>query len=322
MRVLSLFDGISCGRVALKRANKNVEMYYSSEVDKYAKAITIKNHPDTFHLGDVRTVNKPPNIDLLIGGSPCQGFSFAGKQLNFDDERSKLFFEFVRILEQTKPKYFMLENVPMKKEFQNIISSHLGVEPMVFNSSLVSAQNRKRLFWTNIPVKEPPEDKGIVLSDILENEVDDKYFVNSDRTLQILENETKKGKIGYIGKDQQGYRIYSIHGKSITICSNGGGMGAKTGLYWIPVMSVNRLNKSQNGNRFKPSNAKFYTLTTKDQHGVLINGQIRRLTPTECERLQTLEDGYTAGLSDSRRYMLLGNAWTVDIVSHIFKHLK
>ena len=141
MKVLSLFDGISCGQVALERAGIKVDNYFASEIDKYAIKVTQKNYPNTIQLGDVCNIkgNELPKIDLLIGGSPCQGFSFAGKQLNFNDPRSELFFEFVRILKEVKPKYFLLENVKMKKEYQNVISKHLGVEPIEINSALVSA---------------------------------------------------------------------------------------------------------------------------------------------------------------------------------------
>ena len=322
MNVLSLFDGLSAGQVALKRTGIKVDNYFSSEIDKYAISITQKNHPNTIQLGDVRTLETPKEIDLLMGGSPCQGFSFAGKQLNFDDPRSSLFFDFVRILEQVNPKYFLLENVPMKQEYKDIISSYLGVEPITIDSQLLSAQRRKRLYWTNIPNITQPEDKGIMLSDILESEVDEKYYVNTERTIEICDLEAKKGKIAFIGTNSQGNRIYSIHGKSVTICGTSGGMGAKTGLYWIPCMTVDRVKKSQNGIRFRPSNAKFYTLTSKDHHGILTKGQIRKLTPMECERLQTLEDGYTKGVSNSQRYKMLGNSWTVDVIAYIFKHIK
>ena len=162
MNVLSLFDGMSCGRIALDRARIPYKFYIASEIDRWAIQIARKNYPDTIHLGNVLNVDVEdlPKIDLLIGGSPCQGFSFAGKQLNFDDPRSELFFEFVRLFKECNPKYFLLENVPMKKEYVDIITGYLGVEPIIINSALVSAQNRKRLYWTNIPV-EQPEDKNI-----------------------------------------------------------------------------------------------------------------------------------------------------------------
>ena len=171
INVLSLFDGMSCGQIALERAGIAVDNYYASEIDKYAIQITQKNYPGTVQLGNVtswRDWNLPDN-DLIIGGSPCQGFSFAGKQLNFEDPRSKLFFEFVDVLKKVNPKYFLLENVKMKREYQDIISEYLGVEPVEINSSLVSAQNRVRLYWTNIPNVTQPEDKGINLTDILED---------------------------------------------------------------------------------------------------------------------------------------------------------
>jgi len=153
MNVLSLFDGMSCGQIALQKMGVKVDNYYASEIDKYAITVAKKNFPDMNHIGDVTEVRAEdlPKIDLLMGGSPCQGFSFAGKQLNFDDPRSALFFEFVRLLRDCKPKYFLLENVRMKKEYQDVISEHLGVEPVKINSALVSAQNRVRLYWTNIP---------------------------------------------------------------------------------------------------------------------------------------------------------------------------
>ena len=187
----------------------------------------------------------------------------------------------------------------MKKEYQDVISKHLGVEPIEINSALVSAQDRKRLYWTNIPNISKPDDKGILLSDILETEVDDKYYINTDKAIEICDIEANKRKIGYIGTNSLGNRIYSIHNKSVTLTALGGGWGAKTGLYWIPCITPERINKRQNGQRFKPSNSKFYALTATDKHGVLMNGQIRKLTPLECERLQTLPDNYTEGISDT-----------------------
>lgn len=353
MNILSLFDGISCGRVALERAGIPVTNYFASEVDKYAIQIAKKNYPDTIHIGDVTKVfaKDLPKIDLLIGGSPCQGFSFAGKQLNFDDPRSKLFFEFVRLLKETRPKYFLLENVRMKKEFQDVISKELGVEPVEINSALVSAQNRRRLYWANFQITQP-EDKGILLEDIIiEGYVDrekslavtsrvgggftperylekhihqdvfeslEKYKVPLDQTFQLLDKELNKGKIGFFRIDSQANRVYSIHGKAVTLCGEAGGGAAKMGQYLFGVITPDRLNKNQNGQRFSEGN-KFYTLTAQDRHGILTEGYIRKLTPIECERLQTLPDNYTEGVSDSQRYKMLGNAWTVDVIAHIIK---
>ena len=375
INVLSLFDGMSCGQIALNRAGIKYDNYFASEIDKHAIKVTQANYPDTIQLGDVTKVKgaELPKIDLLIGGSPCQGFSFAGKQLNFDDPRSKLFFEFVRLLDETKPKYFLLENVVMKKEYEQIITDHLGVEPILINSALVSAQNRKRLYWTNIPGVTIPKDKGILLKDIVhENErVDtalsgkyaewfaknaefqlgkkysslnpDKaitmtarqyanwngnywfetlsdYIVPFDKTLQILDKEVQRGKVGYFRKDSQANRVYYIHDKAVTLCGEAGGGAAKMGQYLFGCITPDRIEKRQNGQRFNDGK-KFYTLTAQDKHGVLIEGYIRKLTPIECERLQTVPDNYSAIVSDSQRYKMLGNGWTVDVIAHIFKGL-
>ena len=174
VNVLSLFDGISCGQIALERAGIEVDSYFASEVEPSAISITMNNYPNTIQIGDVRDIKTIKNIDLLIGGSPCQGFSSAGKGLNFADPRSVLFFEYVRVLKLVKPKYFLLENVNMKQEFQDIISSQLGVKPISINSSLVSAGLRNRSYWTNIPNVTQPEDKGISLNDVLVDAVSDR----------------------------------------------------------------------------------------------------------------------------------------------------
>lgn len=409
MNVLSLFDGISCGQVALKRAGIKVGEYYASEIDKHAIAVTQKNHPNTIQLGDVTAWRtwELPKIDLVIGGSPCQGFSFAGKQLNFDDPRSRLFFDYVDILKHLKPKYFLLENVKMKKEYQDIISDYLGVEPIEINSNLVSAQNRRRLYWTNIPGVKLPEDKGILLKDIVHENTwtdrdkslcldasyykggnakqyftksrrqqvfDDiqKYIVPFDKTLEILEKEVEKGKIKCIEKN--GTKIYQIHGidaepssadgcytndsktfnrgllddksrslksgnHDAAVCIMQKSRGFNKGGTFInksPTLTSNsweynnhlfgcitpdRVNKRQNGQRFNDGH-KFYTLTAQDQHGVLVEGYIRKLTPIECERLQTLPDDYTEGISKTQRYKALGNGWTVDVIAHILGFIK
>lgn len=332
MNVLSLFDGMSCGQLALKRAGFVVDNYYASEIDSHAKKVCTANFPNTIHLGDVTQWKSwdLPQIDLLIGGSPCQGFSFAGKQLAFDDPRSKLFFEFVECLKHFKPKYFLLENVRMKKEYMDVITSILGVEPVRINSNLVSAQNRDRFYWTNIPNISYPEDKGVMLSDIVhEFSVSDnitleqlsKYIVPFDRTLQILDKEVARGKVGYFRTDSQANRVYHIHGKSVTLCGDAGGGAAKMGQYLFGCITPDRVEKRQNGQRFNEGN-KFYTLTSQDKHGILVEGYIRKLTPIECERLQTVPENYTAHVSDSQRYKMLGNGWTVDVITHILKGIK
>jgi len=375
MNVLSLFDGMSCGQIALNRAGISYDKYYASEIDKHAIKVTQHNYPDTIQLGSVIDIKGTdlPKIDLLIGGSPCQGFSFAGKQLNFDDPRSKLFFEFVRLKNELKPKYFLLENVKMKKEYQDIITEHLGVEPIEINSNLLSAQNRKRIYWTNIPGVTIPNDKGILLKDIVhENESIDtalsgnyaewfaknaefqfnkkysslspekaitmtarqyanwnsnywfeilsEYIVPFDKTLQILDKEVQRGKVGYFRKDSQANRVYYIHDKAITLTGEAGGGAAKMGQYLFGCITPDRVEKRQNGQRFNDGK-KFYTLTAQDRHGVLIEGYIRKLTPIECERLQTVPDNYSAIVSNTQRYKMLGNGWTVDVIAHIFKGL-
>ena len=195
MNVLSLFDGMSCGQIALQRAGIKVGAYYAAEIDKYAIQVTQHNFPDTIQLGDVTKVfaKDLPKIDLIIGGSPCQGFSFAGKGLNFDDPRSKLFFEFVRLVKECNPKYFLLENVKMKKEHELVISQYMKVAPIEINSALVSAQNRVRLFWTNITITEMPIDKGILLKDIIE--IGEPIKDKSQTILATLYKENAKSMI-------------------------------------------------------------------------------------------------------------------------------
>lgn len=303
INVLSLFDGISCGQIALERQGFEIENYFASEIDKYAMQITMANYPNTKQLGDVKnvTADQLPKIDLLIGGSPCQGFSFAGAGLNFEDERSKLFFEFVRLKNELKPKYFLLENVKMKQEFQDIISEQLGVKPILINSSLVSAQNRERLYWTNIPVIGQPIDKGILLKDIIED-----GQVLKDKSQTILATLYKENAKSMIKRNKQGLlilkniypkkgqngNVYSIFGKCKTLSA---GVGIK-------------------GNGIGSSNAPKIESINADGW--------RKLSPLECERLQTVPDGYTKYVSDTQRYKALGNGWTVDVISFIFSFLR
>ena len=194
MNVLSLFDGMSCGRIALERLGIPVDNYYASEIDKYAIQVSQANYPDIIQVGDVTELDTStlPKIDLIMGGSPCQGFSFAGKQLAFDDPRSALFFEFVRCVEELKPKYFLLENVRMKKEYLDVISEYMGVEPIMINSALVSAQNRVRYYWTNIPGIEQPEQRGIVLRDILETQTNEQPVKDTKRNQRHYRNDDEK----------------------------------------------------------------------------------------------------------------------------------
>lgn len=349
MKILSLFDGISCARVALDRAGIPVEAYYASEIDKYAIQVSEKNYPDIKHIGSVTEVKGYSEVDLLIGGSPCQDLSIAKKdRKGLDGERSGLFWEYVRILREVKPKYFILENVAsMPKEAKEIITRELGVEPIMINAALVSAQNRKRLFWTNIPNVTLPDDRGILLKDILETEVDEKYNVYSDnwrvaRNTVDINNKSRclnasnyKGalndgmsliRIGQIGKGGQGDRIYSPEGKSVALSALGGGRGAKTGLY--------RIKNEPHGtaldyyNDTIVPNGKAKVLGTNPQSTTAVAGQlvndnslIRKLTPIECERLQGLPDNYTEGVSNTQRYKALGNAFNVDVVTHILSFI-
>lgn len=334
MKVLSLFDGMSCGQIALERVGVNVTQYFASEIDKHAIKVAQANYPNTIQLGDVtnwQSWNIPwHEIDLVIGGSPCQGFSFAGKQLAFDDPRSRLFFEFSNIVNHVRTKNpnmkFLLENVKMKKEFMAVISDFMGVEPMEINSNLVSAQNRSRFYWSNIEGVNVPEDKGIMLKDIIhENDGGDLDLewlkVPFDKTLKIISSEVERRKIGYFRKDCQSSRVYSIHGKAVTLCGHGGGNAAKMGQYLFGCITPDRVNKRQNGQRFNDGK-KFYTLTSQDRHGVFIDGYIRKLSPIECERLQTVPDNYTAVATPSQRYKMIGNGWTIDVIAEFFEELK
>jgi DNA (cytosine-5)-methyltransferase 3A len=386
IKVLSLFDGISVAQQALKELGYDVE-YYASEIDKYAIQITQKNHPDTYQVGDVKQIgldtNVPTqvgvvptrfyNIDLLIGGSPCQDLSIAKKnRQGLDGARSGLFWEYVRILKEVKPKYFVLENVnSMPKEAKAIITEALGVEPIMINAALVSAQNRKRLFWTNIPNVTQPEDREILLKDILEENVNEKYNVpnyntswSSDKPIDETKDKYKvlrvggdvpTVRLGQIGKGGQGDRIYSPEGKSVGLSALGGGRGAKTGLDAIskPVilgdepLQVLKEGRTELG---KQSRKEIREKTGKDStsrsagykayygregikancittglgaEGMVVeNSIIRKLTPIECERLQSLPDNYTEGISNSQRYKCLGNAFNCAVVKHILSNIK
>lgn len=354
MNVLSLFDGISCARVALDRVGIPVDRYFASEIDEYAMKISKLRNPDTFHLGSVTdifgddkqevpqyifvnrdgvlTSHFTGGIDLLIGGSPCQDLSIAKRdRKGLGGVRSGLFYEYVRILKQVKPKYFILENVnSMPKEARDTISKELGVEPIMINASLVSAQQRKRLFWTNIPGVKLPEDKGIYLKDIIEDGYIEKdkslaltatysygcardYFLKSSR--QLIFNQPVR--IGNLNSGGQGDRIYHSDGKSVTLSANGGGRGAKTGLYII------QKHRGKNKGDIKLNKKPTLTSSSWEFNNKLFrDGVVRKLSPTECERLQGLPDSYTEGLSNTQRYKTLGNAFNVDVISHILSFIK
>jgi len=469
MKVLSLFDGMSCGQIALDQLGIPVETYYASEIDKYAIQVTQANYPNTIQVGDVTKVNPKDymDVDLILAGSPCTGFSFAGKQLAFEDPQSKLFFDFIRILKAIKPKYFLLENVRMKKEFLDIISQEVskcypeiafGIEPILINSSLLSAQSRQRYYWTNIPNIQQPEDRGIVLRDILEDDyeserdksycIDANYFkgasveqykkksrrqlvnkpkqdkqfvskeaieryvqdkdsefndtynkrtVKGDKSTTIRPNnntaniwvnekairETKPKQVGSIKDGGQGNRIYSQNGKSSTLSAQSGGTAGsgntlvetkpkQVGMaadikghdilrrVYSPEGKSPTLNSMGGGNRepkvvtggafrgraydkdgkrmdrdgssvanktkqmleLRKDN-KSNAITTVGKDSVAVNEDLtwRKLTPLECERLQTVPDNYTNHVSNTQRYKMLGNGWTVEVIKHILKNV-
>jgi len=315
MNVLSLFNGISCGRLALERSNINVDNYYSSEIDKYAIQIADKNYPEDIKnkLGDVFNIDhsKLKNIDMIIGGSPCTFWSVAkhkDKEVDNTGIGYKMFMEFAKSIKTHNPKYFLYENnFGIHKNIQNEISKELGVQPKTINSSLVSCQNRKRLYWTNISFGEI-KDKNIILSDILIDNPDHKLFLKNDHKIIKKQSSNRKTNLEFLGgvmsKDKwiegadysrnfsQGNRIYSINKKSTCLTANGGGLGSNTGLYYV-------------GNDVD-------NMSCKD---------IRRLSPIECERLQTIPDNFTEGISNTQRFKAIGNGWTVDVISHIFNHI-
>jgi DNA-cytosine methyltransferase len=449
MNVLSLFDGMSCGMIALDRLGIKVDNYYASEIDKYAIQVSQANYPDIIQVGDITKLDLStlPKIDLVMGGSPCQGFSFAGKQLAFDDPRSALFFEFVKCVDTLKPKYFLLENVRMKKEYLDIISEYMGVEPIFINSSLVSAQSRQRYYWTNIPGIEQPKERGIVLRDILEDQVGSEHYVGDNmqknykggnqlnpnyksQANTIHNTDKKSGTIcagthgyanGYVGDkhkpvkqternarhlkqlddkslcmtatmykgagnngmtlvpqkihdipkdvlkdnerqrrvyskegksptllarsdspkvmksdkpqhigtavDIKGHdilkRVYSPNGKSPTVTTCGGGntepkvvSGAYRGRYNEDgsISQKLELRKDEKTN----------TITTVQKDNVLTKDEVywRKLTPLECERLQTVPDNYTNHVSNTQRYKMLGNGWTIEVIAHILQNME
>ncbi len=320
---------MSCGRIALDRAGINVTSYHASELDKYAIKVTQANWPETVQLGDVTKWQEWDidwkGIDLLIGGSPCQGFSFAGKQLAFDDPRSKLFFVYMDILNHIKKSNpdvkFMLENVKMKKEYLTVISEQLGVEPVFINSNLVSAQNRQRFYWCNWHI-EQPEDKGILLADILECDPANTTFMSEKfkaRNANILRDDLDgKAKslsaMEYVKNGRQGDYINpaAIVGRKL---DENGKRNDKLDSKPIQCLEVHEHGKS----RCLSTVAKDTVVSSLPQ-GRYPNGKAyRKLTPIECERLQTVPDNYTNHVSNTQRYKMLGNGWTVDVIAHIFK---
>ena len=291
MNVLSLFDGISCGHVALERAGIKVDNYFASEIDKYAIKVAMKNYPNTIQLGNVITVDgfSLPKIDLLIGGSPCQDLSNYKYDRNdvkgLEGSKSSLFYHYVRLLKEVKPTYFLLENVAsMQDKWKDIISEELGVQPIMINSSLVCAAERRRYYWSNIPNITQPIDLKIFLKDIVvdANKKKKKYWYDKEF---VYNGDDKKVQCTLdIKAHKQVREVYNLNGKCNTLLCDGNG-----------------------GNL---------------QKKVYQNGKCRKLMPIEYERLQTLPDNYTDCISDSRRYTAIGNGWTIDVITHIFKGLK
>ena len=370
MNVLNLFGGMEVGRLAMDRANVSVDKYFSAEIDKYAIQIANKNHSDIIQLGDVTKIDTEdlPQIDLLMGGSPCQGFSFAGKQLNFSDPRSKLFFEFIRIMNELKPRYVLLENVRMKKEYEDVITEHMGFPPQLLNSSKVSAQNRWRNYWFGTYINgkyeqimiPPLEDKGLVLKDILQTDHDEPPVPINERNARHHKNPNQKAlcttatmykgagnngmtlvdRLMPVGEAEEyahyNYRatkeVYHMDGKAPTLLTmQGGNREPKVATYSPKGGRIVNRRLDANGVRkdyqmdlpLEPqvevrSDDKTNCLTTVQKDNVVVEGMTwRKLTPVECERLQTLPDNYTEGVSKTQRYKMIGNGWTVDVIAHI-----
>lgn len=284
MRVLSLFDGISCGMVALERAGVQVDKYVAYEIDENAIKISRKNYPQIEHCGDVTTADftQYKGFDLLIGGSPCQDLCAMGSREGLKGKKSSLFFEYVRALKEIKPKYFLFENnASMTQQNKDIITSILGIEPIMINSADLSAQNRKRLYWTNILVNKW-QAKKVTIGDIAEPEIKKNEYDVTDKVIKYSGAEYAGRKI----QKTVTSKIKCMNQKSNCLGTHCGDYGNNTGLI----------------------------IKQRDRYYIV--------TPTEAERLQTLPDDYTAGVSDKKRYFAVGNGWTVDVIAHIFSGLE
>jgi len=310
INVLSLFDGMSCGQLALERAGIKVDNYYASEIDKYAIQITQKNFPLTHQLGDVFNIDYSslPKIDLVLCGFPCTTFSIAkrDREISIEGDGGKLFMEGVKAIKTLNPKYFLFENNhSIHKNVKEAVSEMLGVDFIMINSASLSAQQRKRCYWTNIPGVTQPEDKGIILNDILDGAIgyqDKAHTLTASYNGAVIWNSLERSqrsmvaipvdtiRLGHLNSGGQGDRIYSVKGKSVCLSANGGGRGAKTGLYKIDL-----------------PDGDYY---------------IRKLSPIECERLQTIDDDFSKGVSTTQRLKMIGNGWTVDVIFHIMKNMN
>lgn len=307
MNVLSLFDGMSCGQIALERAGIPVTNYFASEIDKYAIQVTQANFPNTIQVGDVRSVRAEnlPKIDLLIGGSPCQGFSTVGTNQAFNDPRSALFFEYLRILQGCAPTFSNIKNVRMKKIWESFITWMLRVDPLKINSALVSAQTRKRLYWTNIPGITSPKDQGQYLKDILETgTIGHTYYFGKPKVPFIQDIGTSVGA-RLVGR-------YLIDG----IRQDGRGLTAGLTRQYIEC----RKDAKTNALTTRPKDAIIVPFYRAGRH-IAHTTPYRNPTPLEYERLQTVPDNYTNHVSNTQRYKMIGNGWTVDVIAHILRGL-
>lgn len=311
MNVLSLFDGMSCGRIALERAGIQVDNYFASEIDKHAIKVSQNNWDDVTAIGDVTKISfkdgvlytevgefQVGKIDLVIAGSPCQGFSIAGKQLAFDDERSKLYFVFERILKEVQEENpdvkFLLENVKMKQEYKDVITMRLGVDHVSINSKVVSAQSRGRDYWSNINFT-LPEDKCIIVKDILDN-----YTEGSISSVEVQSQLDDLLRSSKYAKNY--FWSYDTLGRILVTRPDG-----------LKIQRIGRI-------AFGRHKSEIVTCVTTPY--VFDGNNIRKFSPEECEKLQTVPEGYTSCVSDSQRYKMLGNGWTVDVIAHIFKGIK
>ena len=350
--VLSLFNGMSCGRIALNKAGIDYDTYYSSEVDKYANIVTQANYPDTVQLGDVTKWREWPidwsSIDLLIGGSPCQGFSFAGKQLAFDDPRSALFFEYLNILNHIKtvnPNVkFLLENVKMKKEYLNVISSLLNAQPVFINSALVSAQNRQRYYWANWDFKSP-KDKGVTWGDIKQRGVNEFYYTEKATQWMARHSQRKNKTLTVWADDEKAQMCEASDYKNYSSQRFYGVCDIPENQEAIASMRGRRINPDTLSREDYDTSIKYLQyvefrydgksncLSTVGKDNIVVPFTLpnripldlfffRYKTPIECERLQTVSDNYTNHVSNTQRYKMLGNGWTVDVIAHIFEGLK
>ena len=352
LNVLSLFDGISCGRIALERAGIMVDRYYASEIDRHAITVSTNNYPDTIHLGDITKLNHIDlQIDLVIGGSPCQSFSQAGKRNGFEGE-SKLFWEFIRVLREVKPKYFLLENVKMKKEWLDIITKAIGVQPIEIDSALVSAQQRKRMYWTNIPLgKLSITDRKIYLKDVLgiktPTSEDRIIMTKADFNVKVRKHYIDRLELcDYLRENKKGTNGDIALKLNIPITKvehwfrRDNSFAIPDEVSWFKLKDIFGLdsrydkqitefeikkNTFDMARRIYHIDGKHPTLTTlsggHQRKNITDGNDLFYLNPEHTEELQTLPKGYTKGITDNQRFKVIGNGWTVDIVAEILAQL-